>query len=831
MTGSDQLTITLLYRPPSAGPDSISSICDMIEASSGSNIFIGDFNLPGINWETFQATGRSKDLVEKCNDKFFSQLVDFPTHIKGNLLDLVLTNVPEKVTDIENVGRLGRSDHVMLMVKLEVRAQEAPSIQTVPNWSKADWVGLRRSVEEADMVTKMERATAGEAWDIFKNSLLSAVNDFVPTRPRRTGNKPAWINRDIIRALRRKRRIWQKERHGNPTQEYKEVEKKVRNLVRNAKRSFERKLANECNNNSRPFYAYLKRRTKTKTSVGPLKNANGETIADSKEMAGLLNTYFKSVFSREPDMTGVEEPAPLTDKKLEDCLITSEKVKEKIRKLRPTSAPGPEGIGAGLLQELEDLVSPALTVLYKKLLEEKFTPDDWKVANVSPIFKKGAKSDPANYRPVSLTSVCCKTFEALLRDSIVQHLEENNLIADSQHGFINSKSCATNLIEFFDAVTEAADSGDGMDIIFLDFAKAFDKVPINRLMAKLKAHGIAGNVWHWIKSWLSGRRQRVVLNGSKSSWEEVLSGVPQGSVLGPILFTIFINDIDGAAVMADILRKFADDTKLGKIIRTRDDADALQATLAAAEQWAAQWCMAFNVKKCKVMHVGKNNMKADYVMGGQVLEDITEERDIGVMVTANLKPATQCVKAARTASVVLGQIGRAFHYRDKRTFGRLYKQYVRPHLEFASQAWSPWLRGDIEVLEKIQLRAVKMIGGLRGVTYEERLAELGLQSLEDRRAEADMVMTYKVLTGKVRVDRDSWFKLAAPAAQQQTRAAADPLRLQKPRARLDIRDKFFTVRVIDKWNQLPLSSRAVPTVTRFRTALRRHTRASVTGTT
>jgi len=189
------------------------------------------------------------------------------------------------------------------------------------------------------------------------------------------------------------------------------------------------------------------------------------------------------------------------------------------------------------------------------------------------------------------------------------------------------------------------------------------------------------------------------------------------------------------------------------------------------------------------------------------------------------------VKAARTASVVLGQIGRAFHYRDKRTFGRLYKQYVRPHLEFASQAWSPWLRGDIEVLEKVQQRAVKMIGGLRGVTYEERLAELGLQSLEDRRAEADMVMTYKVLTGKVRVDRDSWFKLAAPAAQQQTRAAADPLRLQKPRARLDIRDKFFTVRVIDKWNQLPLSIRAAPTVTRFRTALRRHTRASITGTT
>jgi len=269
------------------------------------------------------------------------------------------------------------------------------------------------------------------------------------------------------------------------------------------------------------------------------------------------------------------------------------------------------------------------------------------------------------------------------------------------------------------------------------------------------------------------------------------------------------------------------------------------------------------------MHIGKNNLQQDYVMGGQVLETTTEERDIGVTVTANLKPAAQCAKAARTASVVLGQIGRASHYRDKTTFGRLYKQYVRQHLEFACQAWSPWLQKDVEVLEKVQQRAVRMVGGLKGTTYQERLLELGLQSLEARRAEADLIMTYKVLTGKVKIDRNSWFRLAAPAVQQHTRAAADPLRLRKPRARLDIREHFFTVRMVDKWNELPLDVRAAtdplrlrkprarldireqfftvrvvdrwnelplcvreaPTVQRFRTALRRRVGASVAGTT
>jgi len=252
----------------------------------------------------------------------------------------------------------------------------------------------------------------------------------------------------------------------------------------------------------------------------------------------------------------------------------------------------------------------------------------------------------------------------------------------------------------------------------------------------------------------------------------------------------------------------------------------------ALERWAEQWCMSFNIKKCKVMHTGRSNPKHDYVMGGHVLEETSEERDIGVTMSANLKPAAQCVKAARTASVVLGQIARAFHYRDKTTFMRLFKQYVRPHLEFASQAWSPWLQKDIEVLEKVQQRAVRMVGGLKGTTYQERLLELGLQSLEARRAEADMLMVYKVLTGKVRIDSNNWFQLAAnQIAQQRTRAATDPLRLRKPRARLDIREQFFTVRVVDRWNELPLCVREAPTVQRFRTALRRRVGASVAGTT
>jgi hypothetical protein len=186
--------------------------------------------------------------------------------------------------------------------------------------------------------------------------------------------------------------------------------------------------------------------------------------------------------------------------KLKESTITEKKIKDKIKKLRPKSAAGPDRIGPGLLQNLIEEVAPALKIIYERSLEEGEVPEDWKTANVTPIFKKGVKSDPGNYRPVSLTSVCCKLLESIIRDDIVHHLLQNKLLRSSQHGFMANKSCTTNLLEFLETLTSAVDEGDAMDVIFLDFAKAFDKVPHKRLMAQLKGHGVEGKVLKWIGS-------------------------------------------------------------------------------------------------------------------------------------------------------------------------------------------------------------------------------------------------------------------------------------------------------------------------------------------
>jgi len=251
-----------------------------------------------------------------------------------------------------------------------------------------------------------------------------------------------------------------------------------------------------------------------------------------------------------------------------------------------------------------------------------------------------------------------------------------------------------------------------------------------------------------------------------------------------------------------LIKKFADDTKIGHTVSSQAEREELQRALNLLCDWATKWGMKFNLQKCKVMHLGHNNPRQEYSMGGQILGVTEEERDIGVIVTKNLKTSTQCMKAAKTAQTVLAQLTRSFHYRDRHVFVRLYIQYVRPHLEFSVPSWSPWQETDKECLEKVQKRAIRMVSGLKSESYEDRLKELGLTTLEERRHQIDMAQVYKILNGKDRVDWNSWFRLARDGPRE-TRRAADPLNLQLRPARLEVRRNFFSNRVVESWNSIP----------------------------
>jgi hypothetical protein len=330
---------------------------------------------------------------------------------------------------------------------------------------------------------------------------------------------------------------------------------------------------------------YIKSKTKSKRTIGPLKNDRGQVTYDNKEMASILNNFFASVFTRE-NLNNMPEKERETDANLSDIEISVESIIKKINKLRKDSAPGPDNIHPHLMKETKNEIAVPLAKIFRKSLDTCNVPVDWKRARVTPIFKKGIKTAPSNYRPVSLTSVPCKIMEGLIKDKMMDHLVENNLLNTSQHGFIPGRSCATNLVIFTDKVTKIIDEGSSADLFYLDFAKAFDKVPHERLIIKLEAKGVTGKVKNWIHEWLRDRSQCVVIGDEKSEDCKVESGMPQGTILGPPLFTVHIDDIDIEMMLADLAVKFADDTKGAKEIRTEKERDELQLVFNNLFDWS-----------------------------------------------------------------------------------------------------------------------------------------------------------------------------------------------------------------------------------------------------
>ena len=528
-------------------------------------------------------------------------------------------------------------------------------------------------------------------------------------------------------------------------------------------------------------------------------DAAGVELAGDDEVVEELNAQFSSVFVVEnldsiPHVTGAPEirgKSPLLDVQVE-----IDEVRDRLRGLRADKATGVDELSPRLLRELCEELAYPVTRVFRQSMDTGVVPADWRDADVTPIFKKGRREQAENYRPISLTSQLSKILESILKDQIVAHLDKNNLIRESQHGFRKGRSCTTNLLTFLEYVTKHLDGREPVDAVFLDFSKAFDKVPHARLLAKVRAHGIDGKVAEWIAAWLSGRRQQVCVRGRRSGWRRVLSGVPQGSVLGPLLFIIFANDLE-CGLQSPVL-KFADDTNIFRRVVQQRDYMQLQADLDTVWEWARVWQMDFNVAKCKVMHMGTRGVGYDYCMGGRRLEVVDQERDLGVLISNSLKVAGECQQAYAKANEMLGLVARVIRHKDMNLMLRLYKTLVRPHLEYASAAWSPYYVKDKKLLERVQHRFTRMFEKLRDMEYAARLEVLRLWSLEERRNRADLIELFRMARGFSSVPLETFFERSAS-----DRTRGHSCKLLKMRCRGDVRLHFFSLRVVDRWNRLP----------------------------
>ena len=760
----NDMTIGVCYKSQVANEEELKELYEAINvASKGSVLIMGDFNFPSINWVTLECDSVGEEFRDIIYDNFLVQHVKYPTR-ENNILDLVLTSDINMIDHLEIREHLDNSDHNIITWKLICNIKIQDNKELCRQYHRANYDDMRNWLNDVDWNNEFENLDVDEVWTRFCSIMNLAVEKFVPLEHKKTQKYPKWMNRDARRAQKYKSKMWIRYRESrtyNDLVEYKRAQNKAVKQYRKAKRKFEKKLSFDVKSNPKRFYSYIRSRTKVKEIIGPLKDGSGQLISNDEQKCEILNEYFGSVFTEECEIKVIPEVNCKffgeDSRMLRTINISEDVIINKIKRLKIGKAPGVDNIVPRILLENASILGKPLLYIFTKSMQCGKVPNDWKRANVTAIYKKDDKELPSNYRPISLTSHVCKLLESIIRDNVMEHLRTYKLINDSQHGFVSKRSCMTNLLEFLEFVSNYVDQGIPIDVIYLDFQKAFDKVPHKRLMLKIKSLGIAGEVYSWIADWLSDRQQRVVLLGNKSNWIEVKSGVPQGSVLGPLLFFIYINDID-ESINTNIL-KFADDTKLYGIVANKDDVEKLQRDLIKICEWSSEWLMLFNVDKCKVMHIGHGNMRERYEMNGKNLNEVTEEKDLGVIMQNDLKCNKQCIYAVNKANRTLGMIKRTFSNFDSEVVLQLYKALVRPHLEYCIQVWRPYLKKDIELLEKVQRRATKLVPTLRNKSYEERNKCLGLTILETRRLRGDLIEVFKIFKRNDNIDREKFFKL------------------------------------------------------------------------
>jgi len=546
-------------------------------------------------------------------------------------------------------------------------------------------------------------------------------------------------------------------------------------------------------NTNKKFYSYIKSKKSDSSGIAPLRDV-GTLHSTPLEKAEILNRPFSSVFTTE-NLEHTPHLGESPHRSVPEITVTEKGVFKLLNGLNPHKASGPDQISTRFLKSMASALSPALTIIFQASINQGTVPDDWKSAFVTPLFKKGDKANASNYRPISLTSVCCKVVEHIIHSHIINHLETNNILSDQQHGFRKRRSCESQLINTINDLSKGLNQKEQIDAILLDFSKAFDKVPHHRLAMKMQYYGIRGTTLNWIQSFLDNRHQQVVVDNVSSKPAPVTSGVPQGSVL---LFLVYINDLPGR--VQSTTRLFADDCLMYRNIRNTEDTVTLQQDLNKLQKWESDWLMSFNPEKCEVIRITNKRkiIHGTYSIHGHVLNQTDQAKYLGVTIDSKITWGPHIHNISRKANNTLSFLRRNISSCPRKIKETSYKTLVRPQLEYASTVWDHTTQTHNTAIESVQRRAARFIVGdyRRESSVTLMLQQLHLESLQSRRLKARCTTMYRIVNNLIEIT-------SSPLQPVQTSTRGHTQKFYQPSCSIkSYQDSFFPAGIV-LWNSLP----------------------------
>jgi hypothetical protein len=733
-----------------------------------------------------------------------------------------------------NISPVDLNDHDTIYGTINIQIEKrAPYLRDMWEFKRADFTAFRQELEESNWDECFISDDANIACEAWTEKFLNTAKKHVPrkrvlVRP----NSQPWYTNNLRKMARDKHRARLKAQRTKTEDDwvtYRRARNDYKIQTNLARENYDNKIVNELANsaliNPKKWWDLTKKVLGIARTQIPSMLYNGEVLTSDKDKAQAFNeTYLRSSTLEDEHKQLPEDPDPPEEQShIEDFDITEQEVIDILKGINPNKAYGPDGISPRLLREAGRSIASSLARLFNLSLRTGIFPAIWKQANVLPIFKKDDPGTTTNYRPVSLLSRLSTIFERIVFKHLFNYFREHFLISIWQSGFLPGTSTVTQLIELYDQFCKAIDDRKEVRIIFLDISKAFDRVWHRGLLHKLRKCGIRGRLLVWLTDYLKDRQQRVVINGQVSDWGRVGAGVPQGSVLGPLLFLIFINDLTHVIRHCEI-RLFADDTCL--FIEVNDPTEThnqLQADLEYIQKWSEDWLVNFSPAKSKELILSLKRNKPDHPpvnLDNHPIQRVNSHKHLGVSITSDLKWTAQVMDMAKKACKQLNVLRPLKHSLDRSTLEKLYFAFVRSKLEYADILWdipNPIDR-SLDILESVQVDAARLVtGAISRSSVVKLYGELSWAPLAERRRQHRLVQFYKIVNKQAPV-----YLLALLPAQVHERTIyhlRNQGNIDVPLARLNRYLYSFFPATIRDWNQLLPSIKDAPSTNAFKARL------------